>query len=107
MSRFLFAWIPSFTGATLALMVPAVCPAQILETETARPVGKGTLELGTNFEYQISSEGSELALPMGVEYGFSDRLELLLEPVAYTAIRPKAGLHAAGVGDIELTSTYL
>jgi outer membrane putative beta-barrel porin/alpha-amylase len=93
--------------ASLTLVVPAVSWAQILETETARPVGRGTLELGTNFEYQTSSEGSESALPMAVEYGFTDRFELLLEPVAYTAIRPKVGQQATGVGDMELTATYL
>ena len=87
--------------------VPAVSSAQILETETARPVGKGTVELGTNFEYQTSSEGTESALPMAVEYGFTNRFELLVEPVAYTAIRPKVGPQATGVGDLEVTATYL
>ena len=33
-------------------VVPA--RAQILETETARPLGKGVFEVGTNFEYQTS-----------------------------------------------------
>jgi Putative MetA-pathway of phenol degradation len=93
--------------ASLVLLVPVVCWAQILETETARPLGKGTLEVGTNFEYQTSSEGHESALPMAAEYGFTDRFELLLEPVAYTAIRPKTGQRATGVGDLELTATYL
>jgi hypothetical protein len=93
-------------AAPLALL-PRISAAQILETETARPVGKGTLELGTNLEYQTSSEGTESALPMAVEYGFTDRFEILLEPVAYTAIRPKQGPHATGAGDLELTATYL
>ena len=90
----------SMVGTSFAISVPAVAGAQILETETARPLGKGTLEVGTNFEYQTSSEGHESALPMAVEYGFTDRFELLLEPVAYTAIRPKAGQRATGVGDL-------
>lgn len=81
--------------------------AQILETETARPVGKGVFEIGSNFEYQVSSEGHEVALPFAVEYGFTDRLELLVEPVAYTAIRPKVGTRATGGGDLETTLTYL
>lgn len=81
--------------------------AQILETETARPVGRGVFEIGSNFEYQVSSEGHEVALPFAVEYGFTDRLELLVEPVAYTAIRPKVGTRATGGGDLETTLTYL
>src|SRR4051812_42252331 len=89
------------------VFLPGMAAAQILETETARPIGKGTLELGTNFEYQTSSEGTESALPMAVEYGLTNRFELLLEPVAYTAIRPKVGQSATGVGDMELTATYL
>lgn len=94
--------------STLVLAgAPAVCSAQILETETARPVGRGILELSTNFEYQTSSEGSETALPLAAEYGFTDRFELLVEPVAYTAIRPKVGQQATGVGDVEVTATYL
>jgi hypothetical protein len=91
----------------LGLMLPPFCAAQILETETARPVGRGALELGSNFEYQTSSEGHEAALPFAIEYGFTDRFEILVEPVAYTAIRPKAGTRATGAGDTEVTLTYL
>jgi len=91
----------------VALAAPGMCVAQILETETARPLGRGTWELATNFEYQTSSEGSETALPLAAEYGVADRWELLLEPVAYTAIRPNVGTRATGVGDMELTVTYL
>ncbi len=88
-------------------MSPAPVHAQILETETARPLGKGGLEIGSNFEYQFSSEGHELALPFAIEYGLTDRLELLVEPVAYTAIRPRVGPRATGGGDLETTVTYL
>jgi hypothetical protein len=81
--------------------------AQILETETARPLGRGMFEVSGNFEYQGSSEGHESALPFAVEYGLTDRLEFLVEPVAWTAIRPKVGARATGVGDVEATLTYL
>ncbi|HEV2083805.1 MAG TPA: transporter [Gemmatimonadales bacterium] len=107
MNRLFRGFALSLAAGSFAISVPGVAWAQILETETARPLGKGTLEVGTNFEYQTSSEGHESALPMAVEYGFTDRFELLLEPVAYTAIRPKTGQRATGVGDLELTGTYL
>ena len=95
-------------GASIGMLIAAVpAAAQILETETARPVGRGIFEIGSNFEYQTSSEGHELALPFAVEYGISDRLEFLVEPVAYTAIRPKVGTRATGAGDVEATLTYL
>ena len=46
-------------------------------------------------------------MPFAAEYGLTDRLELLVEPVAWTAIRPKIGARATGVGDLEATATWL
>ena len=85
----------------------APAAAQILETETARPLGRGGWEVSGNFEYQASSEGNESAVPFAIEYGLTDRLEILAEPVAWTAISPNAGDHATGVGDLEMTLTWL
>jgi hypothetical protein len=100
-------WFALATAGAAMLLSAGPAWGQILETETARPVGKGVFEIGSNFEYQVSSEGHEVALPFAVEYGFSNRLELLVEPVAYTAIRPKVGPRATGSGDLEATLTYL
>jgi hypothetical protein len=41
----------------------------------------------------------------GPEYGLTDRLEVLLEPVFYTSIQPTEGPGARGVGDLEATLT--
>jgi hypothetical protein len=84
-----------------------VCPAQVLETETARLRRKGAVQLGVNFEYQTSSEGRESAIPFTFEYGINDRLELVVEPVAATRLRPKTGTRASGAGDTEVTLQYL
>ena len=81
--------------------------AQMLETETARPLGRGVFEVSGNFEYQTSSDGHEAAVPFAAEYGLTDRLEFLLEPVAWTTIRPNVGARATGVGDLEATLTWL
>jgi hypothetical protein len=94
-------------AGTGILLTVSAASAQILETETARPIGKGAFEASGNFEYQASSEGHETAIPFALEYGATDRFELLLEPVAYTAIRPKVGPRATGGGDLEATATYL
>src|ERR1700730_2368976 len=80
---------------------------QPLETETARPLKAGVVELQTTFEYQTSSAGNERALPLGFEYGITDRLSLLVEPVFYTSIRPKVGRRATGFGDLEVTLSHL
>jgi hypothetical protein len=80
---------------------------QPLETETARPPQKGAFEVQTAFEFQTSKEGTERALPFAFEYGITDRLSLMVEPVFYTAIRPKSGTRATGSGDLEITLSYL
>jgi hypothetical protein len=80
---------------------------QPLETETARPPQKGAFEVQTAFEYQTSKEGTERALPFAFEYGITDRFSIMFEPVFYTAIRPKVGTRATGIGDLEVTLSYL
>ena len=90
----------------LTLLTARSASAQMLETETARSLPRGVLEMSSGFEFQTSSEGTESALPFAFEYGIRDRLELMLEPVAYTAIRPHTGPHATGPGDMEATLTY-
>ena len=83
------------------------CDAQTLETETARLLPRGSVEVGGSFEYQTASEGRERAIPLIFEYGITDKLELALEPVPYTAIRPSTGPRATGLGDLEITLAQL
>jgi hypothetical protein len=89
-------WIPRIANAT-----------QPLETETARLIPRGVFQLEYTMEYQTSSEGKESAVPIVLKYGISDKLELLVEPVVYTAIKPNQGRHATGLGDLEATLSYL
>lgn len=79
--------------------------AQEAETETARVLPSGVVEAGAGVEYQVSSEGTESAIPTIVEGGIADRLELIVEQVAFTAIRPSTptGMDATGIGDLEVT----
>jgi len=87
-----------------AAVVPST--AQMLETETARLLPGDAGKAGGAFEAQTASEGQEGALPLFFEYGLTDVLELSVEPVPYTTIRPAEGAGAAGAGDVELTLTY-
>ena len=96
---------PLLILAALVMNVPA--RAQILETETARQLPRGQIELGAGYEFQHSKEGNEIATPIAFELGVTNRLGLLIEPVPYTAIRPKSGPSATGLGDLELTMSYL
>lgn len=99
--------LATVTALMCAAFVPTTMAAQILETETARPLRAGELEVGAGYEYQHSSEGNETAIPFAFELGITNRFGLLVEPVAYTAIRPKAGPSATGFGDLEITASYL
>lgn len=80
--------------------------SQVLETEESKPLLAKQFEFGTGLEFQTSSEGTETALPLAFEYGLSDRLTFLLEPVLFTTIRPKKDAGTTGVGDLEMTLFY-
>lgn len=90
-----------------ALLLPAALAAQVLETETARPLRRGVVEAGAGYEFQHSREGDEVAIPLAFEVGLTNRIGLLVEPVPYTAIRPELGTSATGPGDLEVTLNYL
>lgn len=92
------------------LILGGVLPLQAgqpLETESARILKPGTLEVDGSYEYQTSSEGTEQSIPLAFEYGITNRLEMMVEPVANTNIKPKIGPHASGIGDTEVTLTAL
>jgi hypothetical protein len=101
--------LPSFVLVAILIahgalvMSPSRAGGQTLETETARLVPAGGFEVTNNFEFQRSSEGTETTIPLAFAWGITDRLELLVEPVVYTAIRPKVGPRATGLGDLEMT----
>jgi hypothetical protein len=91
----------------LEAVLASALTAQALETETARLLPGRGLEVGSNLEYQFSSDGRELALPVSLTYGLTSRWELLVEPVPYTRIAPHTGGTASGIGDLEITLTRL
>ena len=93
--------------STLVVLSATASAAQTLETETARLLPARRWEIGSAFEFQKSGDGTEAALPFAIAYGLANRFELLVEPVPYTAIRPKVGRHAIGTGDVEATVTAL
>ncbi|HYQ88684.1 MAG TPA: hypothetical protein VEU09_03545 [Candidatus Binatia bacterium] len=91
--------------AAVLVLAPWARAAQPLETETARTPRAHEIQIDATFERQTSEAGREIAAPLAVEYGLTDRIELLLEPVFYTSIRPAAGPGATGMGDLEATLT--
>lgn len=84
----------------------STCASQVLETEESKPLLLSQFEIGSGMEFQTSSEGTESALPLAIEYGISKKFTLLVEPVGFTNILPKFGPHAKGFGDLEATLFY-
>src|SRR5439155_868189 len=78
-----------------------------LETETARFPARGVFEADVVLEVQQSGDGRESALPLAFEYGVTDRLTLMAEPVPFTRIHPKSAPGATGIGDLEVTLSGL
>lgn len=97
--------------ACLAMLALATAhPAraqQPLETETARLPQRGSSLVALTYEFQTSTGGTEHAVPLAFEVGLTDRLALLAEPVFFTAIRPRVGRSAVGLGDFEATLQWL
>jgi len=77
------------------------------ETETARMPEVGRTEISVAGEYQHSREGGEFALPFAYEIGLHPRFALLLEPTPYVAIYHRGERRVQGVGDTEITGTFL
>jgi hypothetical protein len=90
----------------LYAIVPCTAAAQVLETEESKPLAPGVLHIGAGLEFQTSKEGTETALPLAWEYGLTNRMTVLIEPVCFTGIRPKIGTRATGLGDLEVTLFY-
>jgi hypothetical protein len=99
--------ISLFALLTLTSLSMTSFASSPLETETARMPKAGIFEADFAVEYQTSDEGNESAIPLAFEYGITDRLMLLVEPVVYAAIRPDTGKKATGIGDLETTLMYL
>jgi hypothetical protein len=93
----------SFTlAAILALAPGAVLARQPLETETARLPAKGHGDVQLEFEYATSDEGRDIAVPVLLEYGITDRLKFVIEPDLYASTKPKVGRGFHGFGETEV-----
>jgi hypothetical protein len=111
-----YYFITNYSTGVKLISIPILVPllevqtnnlfSQVLETEDSNPLIPGQIEVGTALEFQTSRQGTEAAVPIGVEYGISNRLTLLVEPVPYTKIHPKTGASATDFGDLEVTLFY-
>jgi hypothetical protein len=96
------AAIVAFSGLTSS---PAFAK-QPLETETARLPEQGHGSVQLEFEYATSNEGKDIAVPVLLEYGITDRLKFVIEPDIYASTKPKGLKGAHGFGETEVKLIY-
>ena len=105
-------WVANILSASMLLasmLLASRAHADLsLETESARVLAPGKVELSAAAEYQTSNNnGDEFALPLAIEIGVLPRVEVLIEPTLLVSINPENGKKSNGVGDTELTVNYL
>ncbi len=101
------SWLALVLAVPLVAIPVIVRAGQPLETETARTLERGQFDLDAGIERQMSSGGSELAVPFALEYGLTRRTEILVEPVFFDLVQDKGLPGQKGLGDIEGTVTHL
>ena len=79
----------------------------VLETETARLGKQGEGTLGNGIQYEHAKDGDTVFSLTALEYAPTDRFEILFEPSFYERQFPKDGAAFGGIGDTELTLSYL
>ena len=98
-------------GAVLVLLL---CAASVptradtaIETETAQIGVRGESNFSQSFEFEHAADGSGQGTLTQYEYGISDRAEILIEPFFYVHLKPNDGPSTSGVGDLEITPSYM
>jgi len=80
----------------------------VLETETAELGKQGDGLFSAALQYEHDKDGSTAWFTLNqFEYGITDRAEILIEPFFYEWDKPKGGPSFSGVGDLEITPSYM
>ena len=97
----------SFSAFVILTLANPAKADLVLETETARLGTKGTGTVGNAVQFEHNKDGSTWLSLTAIEYAPTDRFEILLEPFFYEKQMPKDGEKVEGLGDTELTLSYL
>ena len=80
----------------------------VLETETAELGVKGDALISAALQVERSKDGGLAYFTVNqYEYAITDRSEILIEPFFYEWDKPKHGPAYSGVGDLEITPSYI
>lgn len=98
-----------FITASLGLLTAGLLHADlVLETETAELGKKGDSLISAAFQVERDKDGGLAYFTVNqYEYAITDRAEILIEPFFYEWDRPKDGPSYSGVGDLEITPSYM
>ncbi len=102
------------TACLQPLLLALLCGASFaaladtaVETETAQIGKKGQANFSQAFEFEDGSDGSAQGTLTQFEFALSDRAEILIEPFFYTSLSPEDGERVSGLGDLEITPSYM
>ena len=80
----------------------------VLETETAQLGKQGDCLVSTAIQFEREKDGTTATFTLNqFEYAITDRAEILIEPFFYEKDRPSDGASFHGVGDLEITPSYM
>jgi len=80
----------------------------VLETETAELGKQGHFAFSFATQFEHEKDGGKTAFTLNqFEYAITDRSELLVEPFFYEWSKPAGGPLVQGMGDLEITPSYM
>ena len=79
----------------------------VLETETAELGVQGEVTFSNSVQFDHARDGRDYFTLTQFEYGITDRAEILIEPFFQEWDFPKNGHGIRGVGDLEITPSYV
>ncbi len=96
-------------GLGLAIVLANAARADlVLETETAELGHKGDGLFSEALQFEWEKDGGKATFTVNqFEYAVSDLGEILIEPFFYEWDNPKDGKSYSGVGDLEITPSYM
>jgi hypothetical protein len=78
-----------------------------LETETGDLGKKGESNFSQGVQFEKAPDGETAFLLNQYEYAVTDRAEILIEPFFYEIGIPDGGKMVGGIGDLEITPSYM
>lgn len=93
---------------TGGLLVSSLHADLVLETETAELGKQGHFAFSAGAQFEREKDGGKTAFTLNqFEYAITDRAEMLVEPFFYEWSKPADGPLVQGIGDLEITPSYM